>query len=78
MSDPHEQDSQINLNQFYDDDSDDDDWLEQSEPLKAQTERFTDQELIASGGMKDIFKVFDTKTDRYIALAKLRKDVPEL
>ncbi|MCM8532293.1 MAG: serine/threonine protein kinase, partial [Lentisphaeraceae bacterium] len=58
-----------------------DDWESDSTNIyknkHALLERFKEKEAIASGGMKNIFKVFDTKTNRYIALAELRDDVPE-
>ena len=41
------------------------------------SERYTNKQLIASGGMKEIFKVFDTKLDRDIALAQLIPDTDE-
>jgi len=68
------------LNDIFDDPLADD-W-EQDSGLHQQKkafiqERFKDKELIATGGMKNIFKVFDTKTNRNIALAELREDVPE-
>jgi serine/threonine protein kinase len=39
--------------------------------------RYQEKEHIASGGMKDIFKVYDSKMARYIALAQFRSDIPE-
>jgi len=45
--------------------------------LTPEPPRYTDEELIARGGMKDISKVFDPKTGRHIALAKLHADSPE-
>lgn len=67
---------ELNLRQFYSD-TDDDDWVDISLSESEEQERFQDHRLIASGGMKDIFKVFDSKTKRHIALAKLRVDVAE-
>ena len=39
--------------------------------------RYKDHELIASGGMKDVYKVYDSQNRRHIAMAKLRSDVPD-
>jgi serine/threonine protein kinase len=70
----------VKLNQIYSDPCLDD-WENASasdfESKSALRERFENKELIATGGMKNIFKVFDSKTNRYIALAELRDDVPE-
>lgn len=69
----------INLNQFYDDEEDS--WEESSKSVldKAENDfsRYENPELIATGGMKEIYKVYDTKNRRHVALAKLRSDVPE-
>ena len=69
----------INLNQFYDDEEDT--WEETSKKVleKAGSDfsRYESPELIARGGMKDIYKVYDSKNRRYAALAKLRDDVPD-
>ncbi|MCH2207125.1 MAG: protein kinase [Lentisphaerales bacterium] len=45
--------------------------------LKEQGKRYKNEELIARGGMKDILKVFDEKTGRPIAMARLLVDAPE-
>lgn len=42
--------------------------------LQSLDERYTEQELIASGGMKRIFKVFDCASDRHVALARLHEN----
>jgi len=44
--------------------------------LKSDQNRYSESELIALGGMKTISKVFDRKTGRYVAMAKLHKDTP--
>ncbi len=36
--------------------------------------RYEKQELLGSGGLKDVFKAFDSKTRQWVALAKLRDD----
>ena len=69
----------INLNQFYDDEEDS--WEESSKSVLSKAEsdfvRYENPELIATGGMKEIYKVYDSKNRRHVALAKLRADVPE-
>jgi len=39
--------------------------------------RYTDVSEIASGGMKRIFRAFDQKTARYVAMAELKEDMNE-
>lgn len=41
------------------------------------TQRYQSAELIAEGGMKQIFKVYDARVQRYLALAMMRPDAPE-
>lgn len=67
-----------NLSSFCDDDFDDP-WenSESKVPLSSFSERYTQKELIATGGMKEIYKVYDTKMNRYIAMAQLIPDSPE-
>lgn len=66
------------LDQFYDDDDFNEDISEEIvDSTFKKMDRYKDSELIASGGMKDIYKAYDTKSKRYVALAKLREDVPE-
>ncbi len=45
--------------------------------LKEISERYSKPEIIARGGMKTICKVFDNKTGRFIAMAKLHKEAPQ-
>lgn len=45
--------------------------------LKEISQRYIQPELIAHGGMKTITKVFDRKTGRFIAMAKLHKEAPQ-
>jgi len=45
--------------------------------LKPEATRYCDEELIARGGMKDVSKVFDPKTGRHVAIAKLHVNSPE-
>ena len=69
----------INLNQFYDDEEDI--WEESSKTVLDKAEsnfsRYKDHELLASGGMKDVYKVYDSQNRRHFAMAKLRSDVPD-
>lgn len=39
------------------------------EELLAVSSRYRDEKLVASGGMKEIFRVFDEATNRYVAMA---------
>lgn len=45
--------------------------------LSQVTQRYQSPELIAEGGMKRIYKVYDARAKRYLALAMLREDAPE-
>ena len=69
----------INLNQFYNDE--DDDWEDSSKAVLENAGskfcRYKDPVLLASGGMKDVYKVYDSQNRRFIAMAKLRDDVPD-
>ncbi|MFC5050412.1 serine/threonine protein kinase [Rubritalea spongiae] len=42
--------------------------------LKANTERYTQFSLLGKGGLKEVYKCFDTKIQRWVALARLRPD----
>jgi serine/threonine protein kinase len=44
--------------------------------LQHISDRYTREEFLTAGGMKRIFKVFDTSSERYIALAKLHENAP--
>ena len=46
------------------------------EDLQELTGRYRNFELIAKGGMKRIYRVFDAATNRYVAMAKLLGDAP--
>jgi hypothetical protein len=73
-----EDDDFLDLGQFYSDDQNDDTWEESKHDLVEEVvERYGNSELIATGGMKDIYKVYDAKTCRHIAMAQLRTDVAE-
>jgi len=45
--------------------------------LKMVTQRYQSPELIAEGGVKRIFKVYDAQTKRHLAMAMLRESAPE-
>jgi len=45
--------------------------------LKKTTQRYQAHELLASGGMKQIYKVYDARTKRHLAMALLHADAPE-
>lgn len=45
--------------------------------LSILTERYSGHELIAEGGMKRIYKVYDSYLKRHLALAMLREDAPD-
>ena len=41
------------------------------------SQRYQSAELLAEGGMKQIFKVFDVRAKRFLAMAMMRDDAPE-
>ncbi|WDE97031.1 protein kinase [Lentisphaera profundi] len=45
--------------------------------LSAEENRYQDERLLARGGVKLVYKAFDPKTGRYVALAKLDENAPE-
>ncbi|MBT8046019.1 MAG: serine/threonine protein kinase, partial [Pontiella sp.] len=45
--------------------------------LSKVSQRYESAELIAEGGMKQIYKVYDARARRYLAMALLRPDAPE-
>ncbi len=58
-------------------DLDDPDWLNPSlESLRAIGDRYEIREEIATGGIKQIHRVFDRRTNREVALARLRPEAP--
>jgi len=68
-----EEGNELDYSQFY---QGTDEWSELANNIPSKLEeRYQNSELIASGGMKEIFKVYDSKTCRHIAMAQLRKDV---
>ena len=36
--------------------------------------RYRDAELIGSGALKEVYRTYDTRTKRWVAMARLRKD----
>ena len=40
-----------------------------------EDERYRDFEFLAKGSIKEVYKVFDSHCDRWVALAKLRPDI---
>lgn len=44
--------------------------------LKRIEVRYTAEEPISTGGMKEIFRVYDERSERYVALARPKEDVP--
>ena len=67
-----------NLGRFCEDDFEDS-WeeSENSSSTVSDSNRYKDKVLLASGGMKEIYKVFDTKLERTIAMAQLIPGTPE-
>ncbi|MCH2208928.1 MAG: protein kinase [Lentisphaerales bacterium] len=58
-------------------DNDEDNWESGESVVSISSERYKDREFIAAGGLKKVYKVFDTKMERFIALAELKEDIPE-
>ena len=73
-----EKDSFSSLGRFCEDNFDDS-WEKEQTSVSSvsASERYKDKELIAKGGMKEIYKVFDTKLNRNIAMAQLIPETPE-
>ena len=65
-----------NLGQFVDED-DDDLWEKNEGRAEFIAERYQDKEFLASGALKNVFKVFDSKMKRHVALAELKDEIPE-
>ena len=45
--------------------------------LQGLEDRYSKPQVIAQGGLKQILRVFDNTTSRYVAMAQLRSDAPE-
>ncbi|MDD7987257.1 serine/threonine-protein kinase [Lentisphaera marina] len=60
--------------------SDDEQSFEELNPIYAEVDaaevRYTDFEEIGSGGMKTVYRVYDRKSDRHVAMAQLHSDAP--
>ncbi|MCM8537179.1 MAG: serine/threonine protein kinase [Lentisphaeraceae bacterium] len=65
-----------NLGRFYDDDEDDV-WEKNEDRAESLSERYQEKDFLASGALKNVFKVFDFKMKRYVALAELKEEIPE-
>lgn len=65
-----------NLGSFVDDDFEDS-WEKGKAKEEYESERYQAKEFIASGAQKNVFKVYDSKMKRFIALAELNEDIPE-
>jgi serine/threonine protein kinase len=61
----------------YEEEIEEDNLFNQIKQIPAAFERYDNMEFIAKGGMKEIFKVFDPKTGRNVALARLLQNSPE-
>ena len=57
--------------------NDEDDWGAGESLVSSNRKRSMDREFIAAGGLKKVYKVFDTKMERFIAFAELKEDIPE-
>ena len=58
--------------------NDDDDFWEKNESIESfDFKRYKEREFLAAGGLKNVFKVYDSKMQRHIALAELKEEVPE-
>lgn len=57
---------------------DDDKFQDEDELNLSSPERYTDFQKLSSGGMKMVFKVFDNRSQRYVAYARLKDDTPDV
>ena len=65
-----------NLGKFCEDDFEDE-WEAREAKAEYLPERYRDKEFIASGALKNVYKVFDRKMTRDVALAELKEEIPE-
>ncbi|MCH2207754.1 MAG: serine/threonine protein kinase [Lentisphaerales bacterium] len=65
-----------NLGNFCEDDFEDS-WEKVEGKEAYNPDRYQQREFIASGAQKNVFKVYDCKMKRHIALAELHDDIPE-
>ena len=65
-----------NLGRFYDDEEEDS-WEKNEDRAEFLSDRYQDKEFLAAGALKNVFKVFDSKMKRSVALAELKEEIPE-
>ena len=63
------------LDKYYDDAEEDSEIKKEYLDQLNSSERYSEMTKIASGGMKNIYKAFDKKNQRYVAYATLKEDV---
>ncbi len=66
----------MDLRDYYDLAADGQDAFSYFEPQYESEDRYRDDVLIGEGGMKSIYRVFDQSTQRFVALARLKKGLP--
>ncbi|MCM8535781.1 MAG: serine/threonine protein kinase [Lentisphaeraceae bacterium] len=52
-------------------------WEQEALKEISGNQRYRNKELIASGGHKNVFRVFDIKMQRHVAFAEIKEDIPE-
>ena len=57
---------------------DDEKFQEVDELNLSSSERYEDFQKLSSGGMKTVSKVFDNRSQRYVAYARLKDDIPDV
>lgn len=65
-----------NLGDFVDDEFTDS-WEQNEGRSEFISDRYSDKNFIASGALKNVFKVYDSKMKREVALAELKEEIPE-
>ena len=65
-----------NLGKFCEDDFEDE-WEAKEAKSEYLPDRYQDKDFLASGALKNVFKVFDRKMTRHVALAELKDEIPE-
>lgn len=54
-----------------------DEWEENEAKSENLPDRYRDKEFLAAGALKNVYKVFDQKMTRHVALAELKEEIPE-